>query len=73
MKIASPTTSPKTTIPHAPNTPSDDPSTTNSKSSVRSLNWKGGRGGAAGWGSGSLMAFCSSPLTAGTAVAAAYL
>ena len=31
--------------PHAPNTASDDPSTTNSKSSVRKLNWKGGLGG----------------------------
>ena len=30
----------------------DDPSTTNSKSSVRRLNWKGGRGSrAASWGS----------------------
>ena len=34
-QIASPTTSPKTTIPQAPNTASDDPSTTNSKSRVR--------------------------------------
>lgn len=30
---------------------SDDPSTTNSKSSVRKLNWKGGRGGV-GWEAG---------------------
>ena len=43
-------------MPHAANTASDDPSTTNSRSSVRKVNWKGGRGdGSVGWGSGSLM------------------
>ncbi len=56
MSIASPTTSAKTTIPHAPNTASDDPSTTNKSSSLRKLNWKGGPGGGGvGWGSSSLM------------------
>ena len=38
-------------------TASDDPSTTNSKSSVRRVNWKGGLGGGeVGWGSGAVMA-----------------
>ena len=35
-------------IPHAPNTANDDPSTTNSRSSVRRVNWNGGRGGGLG-------------------------
>ena len=47
---------------------SDDPSTTNSKSSVRKLNWKGGLGGwTAGWGSGSLMS-CLRVATKATAI-----
>ena len=51
---------------NAAETASDDPSTTNSKSSVRRVNWKGERsGGAAGWGSGVVMGHCLSPLTVG--------
>jgi hypothetical protein len=38
MQIANPTTIPQTTMPHPPNTASDDPSTKHSKSSVRKLN-----------------------------------
>ena len=48
-------TTPKTTAPQPPNTPSDNPSTTNSTSSVRKLNWKGGLGGGEGWDSGTFM------------------
>ena len=44
-------------MPQPPNTASDDPSTTNSKSSVRRVNWNRWRlgGGAAGCGSGVVM------------------
>ena len=46
----------------APNTASDEPSTTNSKSRVRRANWNLGLGGGMpGWGTGSLMSCRSSP------------
>ena len=57
---------PLVSFTQAPNTASDDPSTTNSKSSVRKLNWKGGLGGGeVGWVCSSLMSLlpvCVSPV-----------